>query len=85
MIKCPHCGKTGKALVSETRANVEAVYRRRSCGHCGKAFVTYELAPPGLKMPTDHNGSVRQAKRRTGQEVKTREIRSTGRHLQDIW
>jgi transcriptional regulator NrdR family protein len=79
-VKCPHCGKDGKALVTETRNGIEATYRRRNCGHCGRAFVTYELAPPGLKMPPAHNN-----RERTERVARSKEIRSTGAHLQNIW
>ena len=51
-IRCSHCERMGKALVVETRRDETGVYRRRSCGFCGKCFVTHETAPKGLRMPS---------------------------------
>lgn len=50
---CPHCHTDGKAPVMETRAVKGEVFRRRGCGHCGRAFVSVENAPPKLRMPEE--------------------------------
>lgn len=77
-MKCPLCHSATKAPVTETRDALEALYRRRKCDVCEKSFVTYELAPPNLKMPPQHNN---RRSRRKDEGV----IRSTGAHLQNIW
>lgn len=41
-LKCPHCGKSTKSVVLETRDYVDGVARKRACGFCGKSFVTVE-------------------------------------------
>lgn len=50
-MKCPHCERDGKMLVSQTITRDGIVYRRRGCGRCGKNFTTTETAQPGLPMP----------------------------------
>lgn len=80
-MKCPHCGFAGKSPITETRNDIDALYRRRSCGSCGRAFVTCEHAPPGLKMPPQHNNRA-PAKPPT---PKHQPIRSDGAHLQGVW
>lgn len=50
---CPHCQMDSKSPVMETRAVKGEVFRRRGCGHCGKAFVSIETAPPKLRMPEE--------------------------------
>lgn len=58
-MKCTHCGKPGKALVLETRKDADGVvFRRRSCGHCGRAFATKEV-------PTDTIPDLRKSSRVT--------------------
>lgn len=52
-MNCPHCGVGGRQTVLETRTLDATIYRRRTCGGCGKTYVTEETAPPGLKMPND--------------------------------
>lgn len=65
---CPHCQLDSKAPVMETRAVKGEVFRRRGCGHCGKAFVSIETAPPKLRMPeeasTGARAQVYQARKR---------------------
>jgi len=61
-IKCSHCDAMGKALVVETRRDETGVYRRRSCGFCGRCFVTHETAPKGLRMPS-HFARTKREKR----------------------
>ena len=86
-MKCPHCSFAGRCRVIETRETPDGVYRRRSCGNCGRAFVSREDAPVGLKMPSAHNNRVapdtRNARRRT--TSLTTSIRATGAHLQGVW
>lgn len=57
---CPHCNRDGKALVFESRPHAGEVYRQRTCGHCGKAFVTQETAPLGLRMPRATSRAARE-------------------------
>ena len=82
-MKCPHCTRTGKMLVQESRPHGGNVYRRRLCA-CGKSFVTVETAPAGLTMPTE----VRNSHARRG-EHDPRVGRATpggdGAHLQGVW
>lgn len=39
----------------ESRRVGSEIYRRRTCGHCLKVFVSVETAPAGLKMPSVAN------------------------------
>lgn len=63
-MKCPHCDRDSRALVTESRSVNGEVYRRRHCGSCDKAFVTVEAAPPGLRMPPIANSVAREDARR---------------------
>ena len=80
-MECPHCGFGGKCPITETRKGSDALFRRRSCGNCGRAFVTCELAPTGLKMPSAHNNRPPAAP----PAPKHQPIRSDGAHLQGVW
>jgi len=52
-VKCPHCERETKGLVTETRSDTDgSVFRRRYCGLCFTYFVTKEAAGADLKMPT---------------------------------
>lgn len=57
---CPHCQMDSKSPVMETRAVKGEVFRRRGCGHCGRAFVTQETAPLGLRMPRATSRAARE-------------------------
>lgn len=50
-IACPHCGKTARGKVLESRPLGGEVWRRRMCNVCLKTFVTREASGAGLKMP----------------------------------
>jgi transcriptional regulator NrdR family protein len=47
-MNCPHCGKTHKGIVLESRPHDVGVLRKRACGACGKSYVTLEFADPDL-------------------------------------
>jgi len=52
-VRCPHCGKDGKATVLESRPHDGCVWRRRACPKCHKTYVSQEQAIEGGKMPAE--------------------------------
>jgi len=91
-MNCPHCEKDTKGSVIETRGHASGTYRRRSCGHCGKSFVTHEVTSKDLKMPAEL-GNLARKKRRAAQTLKgdfsnrtrKKSDSSAGADLQRIW
>lgn len=81
-MKCPHCQKDTRALVLESRAHEENLYRRRQCGACGKTFVTEEIAHADMRLPRP-SGSAR-ANAKHGASVRS-VVYGSGRHLQEVW
>lgn len=42
-MKCPYCDRSETSVVDSREAEDQtSIRRRRSCGHCGKRFTTYE-------------------------------------------
>lgn len=42
-IECPHCLKTTRSIVTDSRARLEGVKRRRECKECGSKVSTIEI------------------------------------------
>lgn len=85
-MKCPHCQVDAKALTVETRQHEGATYRRRSCGRCGKSFVTQEQAPAGLKMPAPvRDGRARGVLPKAPPAARPLKAPGAAAHLQEIW
>jgi len=84
-VKCPHCNKTTKAKVLESRPHDGFVYRRRACGGCFKTFVSSEEAVPGLKMPNETQSRYRVTDLKPKPEQTDGVIRSSGEHLKHFW
>jgi hypothetical protein len=83
-VKCPHCDKTTKGKVLESRPHDGKVWRRRMCGGCLTTFVSVEEAPPGLRMPTETQSRHRVTDR-TPKPEERGAITSTAAHLQGLW
>lgn len=81
-MKCPHCAKDSRALVLESRAHDENLYRRRQCGACGRTFVTEEVAHAEMRLPRP-SGPARAKAKHGIQPMGV--ISGSGLHLHEVW
>ena len=80
---CPHCQKTTKSKVHESRPAQGEVWRRRFCLGCLKVFVSQEIAcEVGTIMPRETRSAYRvvDKKPKPGQR-----IMNDASHLQSVW
>jgi len=84
-MNCPHCGKTTKSKVLESRPHDGQIFRRRSCGGCFKNYVSREEASVGLKMPAETQSKYRIKDLKPKPEQTDGIIRSSGEHLKHFW
>lgn len=84
-MNCPHCGKTSKAKVLESRPHAGQVWRRRQCGACFRIFVSAEHSTIDLRMPAETRSRYRVTDRTPKPEQSDGIIRSSGEHLQWTW
>lgn len=83
-MKCPHCSKTGRSKVLESRVWDGKVWRRRTCALCLRNFVSTEVAEPDTRMPRETQ-SRHRVKDPTPKPEQGGVITSTGAHLQAVW
>lgn len=82
---CPHCKADVKSPVVETRQHEGDIYRRRSCGNCGRSYITVETSPVGQRMPAAVvNGHARGVSERPKAAPRAA-FNGNGAHLEGVW
>ena len=82
-MKCPHCLKSGKCVVLETRTQPDEILRRRLCAKCGQTFVSKEVASSVFAIPRKRERSANEKAARRLTDRRT--ILNDGSHLAGIW
>ena len=84
-MKCPHCQKTVKSKVLESRPYAGQVWRRRHCLGCFSVYVSAEHSTADMRMPSGTQSRCRITDRTPKPGQTADRITSTGLHLQNIW